>query len=377
MNPPKAIFSHEIDIHDTTLRDGEQMPGVVFTPDEKILLASKSAEFGCSFIDIMPAVSESEQAVTKRLAEMFPGKISASCRAKPDDIELAARLGVQRVTLFAPLSDVHLRFKLGISREENLQRSLVLIDYARSFGLIVDFAGEDATRADRAYLEEFLGEISGAIDIFYIADTVGCLTPPRAHRLVSELKTVSSCKLGLHVHNDFGLATASTIEGIRAGASVFSGTFAGIGERAGNAPIEEVCASLLYLCGVELGVDYQLISEICSLVEQFSKVNLQAHKPLVGANAFSHESGIHADGVIKEPSTYEPFDPEAIGRRRKFWFGKHSGRGIVKHALESVGVHLPEDELDGFLADIKSRAEHEKRSFSEDELIGMCRRVRV
>ena len=351
-------------IHDTTLRDGEQMPGVVFTPDEKLALATKSIEFGTDLMDIMPAVSESEQRVTRRLAEMFPQKISATCRAKREDIELAAKLGVRRVTLFTPLSDIHLKYKLGISRDENLQRSLEIIDYARSFGMAVDFAGEDATRADYSYLTDFLQALGHKIEIFYIADTVGFLTPSTTRILVSKLKNSCRCKLGLHVHNDFGLATANTIEGLRAGADVFSGTFTGIGERAGNAPIEEVCTALRYLYSTELDVGYDMLSEICALVQRCSGINLQPHKPISGSNAFCHESGIHADGVIKHPATYEPFDPADVGAVRKFYFGKHSGNAVLRHFFSDLTEH----ERHGLLAVIKRAAERQKRSFSAEEL---------
>jgi len=351
-------------IHDTTLRDGEQMPGVVFTPDEKLALATKSIEFGTDLMDIMPAVSESEQRVTRRLAEMFPQKISATCRAKREDIELVAKLGVRRVTLFTPVSDIHLKYKLGISRDENLQRSLEIIDYARSFGMTIDFAGEDATRADRTYLNEFLHAIEPSIDIFYIADTVGCLTPSVTRSFVADLRKHHRCKLGLHVHNDFGLATANTIEGLRAGADVFSGTFTGIGERAGNAPIEEVCIALRYLYGVELDVGYDMLSELCALVQRCSGVNLQPHKPISGSNAFCHESGIHADGVIKNPATYEPFDPADVGATRKFYFGKHSGSAVLRHFFGDLSEH----ERHALLTVIKRSAERQKRSFSAEEL---------
>ncbi len=360
-----------IKIHDTTLRDGEQTPGVVFRPNEKIRLAKKAIEFGVDLIDVMPTVSDSEFRVTKELAAMFGEKVSATCRSKKEDIDLAISAGAKRATLFSPLSDLHITQKLRISREENIKRSVEMIDYAVSRGLIVDFAGEDATRADLGYLKEFLQAIHKKIGIFFIADTVGCLTPEPARKLVWYVKNNTSCLVGLHMHNDFGMATANTLEGIRAGADVFSGTFTGIGERAGNAPIEEVCVALKHLYNIEYDFKWNLemLKEICDYVQKISGINLQKHKPLVGENAFSHESGIHVDGVLKNARTYEFLEPEAVGHKRRIVIGKHSGKKALQHL---VGGKISLDGLDASnmelaMKEIK-KIHEEKESVSKEEL---------
>ena len=360
-----------IKIHDTTLRDGEQTPGVVFRPNEKIRLAKKAIEFGVDLIDVMPTVSDSEFRVTKELAAMFGEKVSATCRSKKEDIDLAISAGAKRATLFSPLSDLHITQKLRISREENIKRSVEMIDYAVSRGLIVDFAGEDATRADLGYLKEFLQAIHKKIGIFFIADTVGCLTPEPARKLVWYVKNNTSCLVGLHMHNDFGMATANTLEGIRAGADVFSGTFTGIGERAGNAPIEEVCVAIKHLYNIEYDFKWKLemLKEICDYVQKISGVTLQKHKPLVGENAFSHESGIHVDGVLKNARTYEFLEPEAVGHKRRIVIGKHSGKKALQHL---VGGKISLDGLDASnmelaMKEIK-KIHEEKESVSKEEL---------
>ena len=342
-------------IHDSTLRDGEQMPGVVFSFEEKLNLAEKFIDFGVDMIDIMPTVSRTEFRLTKSLADFYPDKISASCRLKKEDADITMQSGVKRITLFTPLSDIHLERKLGISREENLRRSEEMIDYARSHGLKVDFAGEDSTRADMDYLLSFIKSVENKVEIFFIADTLGCLTPKSTFDFVSETKRNSKCKIGLHIHNDFGLATANALEGIRAGADIFSGTFTGIGERAGNTPIEEVCIALKFLHSVNLNVKYEKLTEICRLVEGFSGVELQRHKPIVGANVFSHESGIHVDGVIKNPKTYEYFDPVFVGQKRNLIIGKHSGKSLLRHVLKG---YVSEDKIAEILERIKSVSEH-------------------
>jgi isopropylmalate/homocitrate/citramalate synthase len=348
------------------------MPGVVFTPEEKTALAIKSSEFGCSHIDIMPAVSDSERALTKELTQMgLSADIIAATMLKKDHVDLAADCDADGIILFTPLSDLHLEYKLRTTREENTKKALEMVDYARERGLSVNFAGEDATRADMDYVTEFVQELSGRIDYFMPCDTLGCLTPQTTHEFIKRLKEGCKTKLILHVHNDFGLATANTLAGIAAGAEMFSGTFCGIGERAGNAPIEEVCVGLRFLHGIEPEADCGKLTEICGLVENYSRIRLQAHKPLVGENAFTHESGIHIDGILKHPGTYENFDPESIGQKRRFLFGKHTGKAVLKHILEKHGIIC--DNLDRILDEIKETATSVHRSLTEDEVIRLIK----
>lgn len=357
-------------ICDTTLRDGEQMPGVVFSYEEKMDLATKFSEFGVDIIEIMPSVSDSEKKITVKLCKMgLNSEVTASTMLKRDHIETAIDCDVQNITLFTPLSDLHLKYKLGIDRGENLDRALEMLDFAKEHGLKVNFAGEDSTRADIGYVIEFINALAKDIEYFIPCDTLGCLTPRTTYAFFRKIKKNSNCKIGLHEHNDFGLATANTLAGIDAGAELFSGTFAGIGERAGNASIEEVCIALKFLKGIDLDVDYSMLREICNTVQRYSQVRLQPHKPIVGDNAFSHESGIHADGVIKHPRTYENFDPEFVGHERRFLFGKHSGRGVLKYILDKFG--LQNIELDNALKIVKNISEYNHRPLSELEIISL------
>ncbi|OYT42138.1 MAG: homoaconitate hydratase [Candidatus Altiarchaeales archaeon ex4484_43] len=363
-NKPKCL------ICDTTLRDGEQMPGVVFSPEEKIELAIKSSEFGTDIMEVMPAISISERILTKRLSDMgLNFEITASTMLKKEHIEIALDCDVQSITLFTPLSDLHLKYKLGVSREENLNRVLDMVDFSKEHGLKVCFAGEDSTRADINYVIEFANELSGKIEYFMPCDTLGCLTPSATYSFIKKLKENCRTPLCLHVHNDFGLATANTLAGLSAGAEMFSGTFCGIGERAGNAPIEEVCTALKFLDGIELDVNYSMLTEICNLVERYSGVKLQSHKPIVGENAFSHESGIHADGIIKHPRTYENFDPEFVGQTRRFLFGKHTGKNVLRYILKKYGI--PHSNLDHLLEEIKSISEQQHCSLTETDVLDL------
>ena len=359
-----AVMS--VEICDTTLRDGEQSPGVVFNPSQKIELAEKFLDFGIDIIELMPAISEKERQVARYLSGNGAREsITASTMLRKEHIQLARDYGIGRVTLFTPVSDVHLRYKMGISREENFDRAAEMVSYAKEQGLRVNFAGEDSTRADMEYLVGFINGLGDAVECFLPCDTLGCLTPRATYDFIRKLKARCNVPIGLHIHNDFGLATASTLAGLDAGADMFSATFTGIGERAGNAPMEEVCMALKHLYGVDLGVDYEKLTPLCMLVQEYSGVKLQPHKPIVGENAFSHESGVHVDGVIKYPGTYENFPPESVGQERMLLFGKHSGRSGLRHML---GPEVPENEIAYMLERVKAVSESERRALSADDV---------
>lgn len=356
-----------IKICDTTLRDGEQMPGVVFSSEEKIELAEKSSEFGSDIIEIMPVVSKSEQKLTRELVELgLKSKITASTMLKKSHIDIALNCGVDNVTLFTPVSDIHLSAKLKTTREKNLEKALEMVDYCREHGLEVNFAGEDATRADLDYLISFIKSVEKKISYFLPCDTLGCLTPEKTEKFIKTLSRKCSSPLALHIHNDFAMSTANTLAGLDAGATIFSGTFGGIGERAGNAPIEEVVVGLKYLFGTVLEVRYKMLGDICRLVERYSGVKFQPHKPLTGENAFAHESGVHTDGMLKDTRTYENFNPGEMGMERKFLLGKHSGKAIIRHLF---GDKISESRYDELLNRIKVRAENEKRSLVPEEIL--------
>lgn len=346
------------------------MPGVVFKPEDKIDLAINSSKFGTDIIEVMPSVSDSERILTKFLVSIGRDtEITASTMLKKEHIEIAIDCDVPSVTLFTPLSDLHLKYKLGISREENLNHALEMIDFSREHGLKVNFAGEDSTRADIHYTIKFIRSISSKIEYFIPCDTLGCLTPFSTYLFIKKLRDDCKIPLCLHIHNDFGLSTANTIAGLLAGAEIFSGTFCGIGERAGNAPIEEVCIALRFLYGIEFDVKYGMLKEICNLVERYSGIKLQSHKPLVGKNAFTHESGIHADGIIKNPRTYENFNPAFIGQKRRFLFGKHTGKNALKYLIKKYGIRGID--LDKLLIKIKEISEFHHRSLTETEVVNL------
>jgi len=355
---------------DTTLREGEQTPTVIFKPEEKLELAKKFDEFGVNYIDVMPAVSENEKKTVKRLVEEnLNAEITATCRLKKEDINDAIDCDVKRVALFTPTSDILLKYLAKIDREENLKRSIESIEYAKSHGLKVDFVTVDASRADENYLQQFIKKMSEKVETVFVADSMGCWTPKKTYEVVKSVKDNCKSLVGLHEHNDFGLATANTLAGLEAGADVFSGTFIGIGPRGGNAPNEEICMALEHLYGVHLDLKYEMLSEICDLVEKYSGFKVQNHKPIVGDYVFTLESGLHVAAWSKEPKTFENFDPSIIGRTSNVLIGKQSGKSAVMYVLQKNGKNISEDYAEKFLRKIKCLSENERRSFSEEEVV--------
>jgi len=355
-------------IFDTTLREGEQTPTVVFKPEQKIELARKFSEFGVNYIDVMPAVSKNEKKIVKRLMkEDLNAEITATCRLKKEDIDSALDCDVRRVTLFTPVSDLHLKYLVRVSKEENLRRAIEGIEYARSHGLEVDFAVVDSSRADEHYLRQFIEKISGKVDIAFIADSMGYWTPKKTYEVIKSVKNYCKSFVGLHEHNDFGLATANTLAGLEAGADVFSGTFNGIGPRAGNAPNEEICMALEHLYNVPLGLKYEMLSEICNLVEEYSGFKVQSHKPIIGDFVYTHESGLHVAALSREPKTFENFEPATIGREKRILLGKHSGRSAIRYVLK--GKNASEGDVELLLNKVKRISENENRSLTEHEVL--------
>lgn len=353
-------------ILDTTLRDGEQMPGVVFSKKQKIDLAKRILDFGVDFIDLMPAVSRTEREVAEYLVNNgLREKVLASTKMDEESINVIKKIGLKGIFLITPLSDIHLEKKLGTTRQKNSEKALRHAEYAREQGLIANLAGEDSTRADFGYLINFINSLEDKIDYFFPCDTLGILTPGQTYDFIKKLKQETACKIGLHIHNDFGQATANTLAGIEAGADLFSGTFTGIGERAGNAPIEEVVVALRFQYNKTLPLNYESLGELCDLVEKYSGVKLQRHKPISGNNVFSHESGIHVDGILKSPDNYENFDPKIIGRERRILFGKHSGTSGLRYLF---GNKFDDEQYAEMLQIIKSKSESEKTAFSEKEV---------
>jgi isopropylmalate/homocitrate/citramalate synthase len=347
---------------DETMRDGEQTPGVYFSPDEKLEMASLMADMGVHITDAgIPVVSKDEYRAVKAIANAGLGiRVLGAARAVRADVDACLDCGVDEIAVFIACSDLHLRYKLQMSRDDVLAAAVGEVEYAKDHGVTVNFVTEDTFRADLDYVETLYNAcIEAGADRAVICDTVGVMVPSGVKWFVERVRErFRDVELSVHCHNDFGLAVANSLAALEAGVQVPHTCVNGIGERSGNASFEEVVLALKYLYDRDVGVDVGRMFELSRLVEKYSGIPVAVNKPLVGYNAFSHESGIHADGVIKHTATYEPIQPEWIGRERRFIFGKHTGSMAVRDWLKRHGVDATEAQVKDIVARIKALAEN-------------------
>ena len=359
------VFSttKKIRIFDTTLRDGEQAPGIDLTIDQKILIANKLVELGVDVIEAgFPASSEGEFIATKRIFEEVGDKVEVIglSRANKNDIDKTISTGISSIHLFIATSKLHMKYKLKMSKEEVLNRIYESVRYAKDHGMIVEFSPEDATRTDEDFLFTAIRTVLDAgADRINIPDTVGIMHPFKYYELIRKIvKFVGeNIIVSVHCHNDFGLATANSLAGVQAGARQVHVTVNGIGERAGNASLEEVVMGIKKLLNYEVNVRTWKLYEISRLLAELSGIPVPYFKAIVGDNAFGHEAGIHVHGVIENPFTYEPISPEEVGNFRRIALGKHSGIHGLKKLLSEQGINLSDDQLRIVLNEVKKLAE--------------------
>lgn len=332
-------------IFDTTLRDGEQTPGISLSPAQKLAIAEQLAGLGVDIIEAgFPVISTGESEAMRMItAAGLSCEVCGLARANRSDIDAVADAGATYVHTFIATSDIHLEHKLRMSRKDAIERAVSAVEYAKSRGMTVEFSAEDATRTDRAYLAEVFSKVAGAgADRIDIPDTVGYSTPSYMADMVSDAIHFSGLPVSVHCHNDFGLAVANALAGIQAGASCAHVTINGIGERAGNASLEELVMALRCLQhdnAYETGIQHNMLFEVSKFVSKTVGVNVQPNKAIVGDNAFGHESGIHTHGILNNPLTYEPIGPEMVGRKRWLKVGKHAGLHGTNAILREYGVH--------------------------------------
>ncbi len=364
-----ASLPKGVRIWDETLRDGEQTPGVAFTPEEKLEIATLLDEMHVPIMDVgIPVVSKEEARGVKLIAQAgLDASILAAARAVRRDVDACIECDVPEVSIFIACSDLHLKHKLKMTREEALEAAVREVEYAKAHGLRVDFVTEDTFRADLDYVVQMYNAcIDAGATRAVICDTVGVMTPSGIRWFLERIKgKLRPVELSFHGHNDFGLAVANSLAAIESGVLVPHTCVNGLGERAGNASFEELVMALESLYGYATGIDVTRLYEVSRLVERLSGVPVGVHKPVVGYNAFSHESGIHADGVIKHTLTYEPIQPERIGRQRQFIFGKHTGAAAVLEKLRSRNIDTTPEKVQALVTLIKEYAEGKSKADSQ------------
>ena len=371
MSNMKRKNSNYIRIFDTTLRDGEQSPGVSLTIEDKIEIARQLSKLGVDVIEAgSPMSSEGEKRVVKEIAKAgLETEICALARATRSDIDAAIECDVDVVHTFIPTSPVQMKYAVNLTPEQVLSSAVDSIEYIKKHGLKCEFSPMDATRSEIGFLERVCkaAEKAGA-DMINIPDTVGIMIPRTMHKLIEDVKKTVKVPISIHCHDDFGMAVANSLAAVEAGAAQVHATINGLGERAGNAALEELVMALHMIYKLKTGVNSRLLYSTSRMVATLTGMSVQANKAIVGENAFAHESGIHTRGVTVKPLTFEPIKPELVGRTRKFVAGKLAGTKGIKAELEDVGIHPTEEQLKEIVQRVKDLGDKGKMVTDADLL---------
>ena len=363
-----------IKVFDTTLRDGEQTPGVNLTSENKVEIAQALANLKVDYIEAgFPVSSEGELQTVKRICGMgLKSDIVGLARCVIKDLDAAIAADVDMVHIFIGSSPIHRKYKLNMSKEEVLASAQKSIQYVMDAGFKVHFSPEDACRTEKEFLLEICRMAdSMGVEHINIPDTVGVMTPDAMSYLIGEIRAEIKTPLAVHCHNDFGLAVANTINSILAGATVPHVTVNGLGERAGNADLEQVVLASHLIHGIKSKIKTKKILETSKIVERLSQIRVSPNFPIVGGNAFAHESGVHVHGILKKAATYEAIKPEIVGAKRKIVLGKLVGKHAVESKLKDAGIKAGKIQVEEITAKIKSLAEKGKK-VTEDDLIAIA-----
>ena len=369
-----------VEIHDATLRDGEQTPGVVFRKEDKVRLAQMMSEVGVDRIEAgMPAVSEEDFAAIKEIGKLnLRSRIYTFARAVEGDIDKALECGAHGVVIEIPIGYPKLKYQFGWTWEDVLRKSEGCVNYARQRGLDVVYFPYDTTRARPEDLENLLTRLmqNAPPHSVGVVDTMGCALPETIKSLVRKVKKLTGLPVEIHTHNDFGMAVATEFAGMEAGASVLHSCINGLGERTGNAALEELMVGLRLLYGYEYPYKLERLQDLAKLTAEISGVPLAPNKPVTGKRNYTRESGIGVDLVVKRPLAMFATDPALFGREGDIVLGKKSGKTSVEYMLEKLGIDLPAELVPAVLERIKTRSIEKRGLLDEAEFVEICKAVR-
>lgn len=367
------IKPKEIVIHDSTLRDGEQAPGLSFNKNQKIEIAKMLDDIGVQYIEAgFPAISKEEANTISEIAKLnLDAKITCLTRATKEDVDRAFNCGVWGSIIEVPVGYPRLKYQFEWEEEEVINKTMEVLKYAKSKGLNIILFLIDATRAKGDFLKRLLvmADETNYIDKISIVDTLGCANPEAISYMVKNIKKWVNVPLEVHVHNDFGLGTINTIAGLMAGADSFSCTVNGIGQRGGNAALEEIVLALNLLYGIETDIDITKLNDLSKFIQELSNIKVPPYKPVVGDKLFDWEAGIPTAALRKLPLTVEPYTPELLGKSHNIILGKKSGKANILYKLEENNLEYNNKLIDELLAKSKEVATNNNRTLTNDEFL--------
>lgn len=365
-------------IDDTTLRDGEQTPGVAFTRAERLEIARRLDSIGVQEIEAgIPVMGKEESAMFEAMMDMgLNARMIAWNRALKGDVEASVAAGANAIEISLPLSDIQIDTKLRKSRLWVLNQIKEVLEFCSKYDLYISVGGEDASRADPNFIEQYVKTIEqyGA-NRFRFCDTVGILDPFRTYNMTKRIRECTNLDLEVHTHNDFGMATANAMAAVQAGATHVNTTVIGLGERAGNAPLEEIIMAARHVYGIKDEFNTKHLRPLSEFVAEAAGRQVDPQRPVIGEFMFTHESGIHTDGVLKNPKNYEPFDPEELNMKRHLVFGNQSGAHVLEHILIQEGIQLEKWQLTALLNEAKKLARENKSVLRNKDVYSLCKKM--
>ncbi|WP_019222060.1 homocitrate synthase/isopropylmalate synthase family protein [Bartonella senegalensis] len=367
--------NRQIILEDTTLRDGEQAPGIAFSPETKVMIFHALTNAGVQWIEAgIPAMKGKE---VKALQEMLERRKEVNLigwnRGVLDDIKFTISMGFKALHIGLPTSDIHLNHSIRKNKDWLLKTATHLVKYAKDKDCFVSISAEDVGRTDLHFLQKYAASVHDAgADRLRLSDTIGILDSTSYAKRVKTVADACSIKTQCHCHNDFGLAVSNTLAGLEAGATYFHSCINGIGERAGMPDMTQMVMALLYFHNVDTGVDTTQLVCLSQLVAEACNQPILPWQPVVGSNVFAHESGIHTKGVLSNSKTFEPFSPDLVGNKRRLCIGKHSGRAVIRYVLEKNGIIVEEAApLEECLAHVRDFAIEKRGEVTPEELINI------